>query len=332
MQWTDLYKHVVGVVHTNYQVYLEELGYAGLMSSPTIRDSLFSTFTSMVCSVDSVWRLIGVPGAAEVKYNVHGVRQEFFEIARRSSVARKPRWLRGKEDTESCQVYFIGKAVKPKGWAQLLNLLSTLPKTEAWSNFQLDAFGSGPDAEEISKMVEKMNSDRGGQIMKMLPGRNHGEKEFEQYKVLDSHKILQFLLLFRSKGTVTAEALAMGKRVVLPDHPSNAYFKANFEERCHFFKLEDAESFQSALEEALQQEGPVPLPVEAEARLSWESALERFYDAAQVHVLSGQLERPSQARGAKLAFDLHSRFQTDTPTFSNLLKSATLNEKVEFKA
>ena len=24
--------------------------------------------------VDSVWRLIGVPGAAEVKYNVHGAR------------------------------------------------------------------------------------------------------------------------------------------------------------------------------------------------------------------------------------------------------------------
>jgi len=329
-RWTDLYKHVVGVVHTNYQVYLEELGYAGLMSSPTIRDSLFSTFTSMVCSAycDVTIKLssAGISLPNEVKYNVHGVRQEFFEIARRSSVARKPRWLRGKEDTESCQVYFIGKAVKPKGWAQLLNLLSTLPKTEAWSNFQLNAFGSGPDAEEISKMVEKMNSDRGGQIMKMLPGRNHGEKEFEQYKVLVNASTTEMLC------TVTAEALAMGKRVVLPDHPSNAYFKANFEERCHFFKLQDAESFHSALEEALQQEGPVPLPVEAEARLSWESALERFYDAAQVHVLSGQLERPSQARGAKLAFDLHSRFQTDTPTFSNLLKSATLNEKVEFKA
>ena len=31
---------------------------------------------------------------------------------------------------------------------------------------------------------------------------------------------------------------AMGKRVVLPDHPSNAYFKANFAERSHFFELQ----------------------------------------------------------------------------------------------
>ena len=39
-----------------------------------------------------------------------------------------------------------------------------------------------------------------------------------------------------------------------------------------------------------------------------------------------------QARGAKIAFELHSRFQTDTPAFSKLLKSATLNQEMEFKA
>ncbi|CAL1137219.1 unnamed protein product [Cladocopium goreaui] len=253
------------------------------------------------------------------------VRQEFFDIARRSNAVR-PRWLRGKDTALNSQVYFIGKAVKPKGWVQLLNLLATLPDTEAWSDFQLDAFGSGPDAKEILEMVEKMNNKCGRQIMTMSAGRNHSEKEFEQYKVLVNASTTEMLC------TVTAEALAMGKRVVLPDHPSNAYFKANFDERCHFFKLQDSESFHNALKEALEQEGPVPLPAEAEARLSWESALERFYDAAQVHVLSGRLERPSEARGAKIAFELHSRFQTDTPAFSKLLKSATLNQEMEFKA
>ncbi|CAK9022882.1 unnamed protein product [Durusdinium trenchii] len=331
MEWTDLYKHVIGVVHTNYQVYLEELGYAGIMSSPTIRQSLFSTFTSMVCSAycDVTIKLssAGISLPNEVQYNVHGVRQEFFDMAKRSSVGKK-RWLPFQETNESTGslVYFIGKAVKPKGWVQLLNLLETLPDTEVRSGrFRVDAFGSGPEEEEIAEMVQQLNQKREG-ILQMFPGRNHADKHFEQYKVLVNASTTEMLC------TVTAEALAMGKHVVLAEDPSNAYFKANFPERCHFFNLQDPSSFHRALQDALEKEGPLPLSSAAEALLSWDAALERFYDASQVHVLSGRLERPSEARGAKIAFEIHSRFQTDTPAFSKLLKSATLNQEMEFKA
>lgn len=330
-RWTDLYKHVIGVVHTNYQVYLEELGYAGIMSSPTIRQSLFSTFTSMVCSAycDVTIKLssAGISLPNEVQYNVHGVRQEFFDMAKRSSVGKK-RWLPFQETNESTGslVYFIGKAVKPKGWVQLLNLLETLPDTEVRSGrFRVDAFGSGPEEEEIAEMVQQLNQKREG-ILQMFPGRNHADKHFEQYKVLVNASTTEMLC------TVTAEALAMGKHVVLAEDPSNAYFKANFPERCHFFNLQDPSSFHRALQDALEKEGPLPLSSAAEALLSWDAALERFYDASQVHVLSGRLERPSEARGAKIAFEIHSRFQTDTPAFSKLLKSATLNQEMEFKA
>ncbi|CAE7574254.1 CK1 [Symbiodinium natans] len=76
----------------------------------------------------------------------------------------------------------------------------------------------------------------------------------------------------------------------------------------------------------------MPLPAEAEEKLGWEMASQRFYDAAQVHVLSGRLSRPSEARGAKLAYELHSRFQTDTPTMYAALKAATLKESGSWDA
>lgn len=76
----------------------------------------------------------------------------------------------------------------------------------------------------------------------------------------------------------------------------------------------------------------MPLSADGEAKLSWPQALERFFDAAQVHVLSGRLERPSEARGAKLAFNIHHGFQNEMPAFSKILKSATLNQSIKLKA
>ncbi|CAE7856748.1 CKL4 [Symbiodinium microadriaticum] len=323
-RWTELYRHVIGVVHTNYQAYLEKMEYEGLMSSATIRDSLFSTFTTMVCSAycDVTIKLssAGMSLPNEVKYNVHGVRKEFFEGARRADVKRKR--LRLKPQKSANQVYFIGKAVKPKGWVRLIKLLGKLPAGEGWADFAVEGFGSGADAEEIQAMVKTLNEERktGHPIMHMSAGLDHADKHFDQYKVLLNPSTTEMLC------TVTAEALALGKRVVLPDHSSNAYFKANFADRCHFFDLQELGSFEAALQEALGAEGPTPLLAEAEEKLRWETASERFYDAAQVHVLSGRLSRPSEARGAKLAYELHSRFQTDTPAMSAALKSATLKE------
>jgi len=323
-RWTELYRHVIGVVHTNYQAYLEKMEYEGLMSSATIRDSLFSTFTTMVCSAycDVTIKLssAGMSLPNEVKYNVHGVRKEFFEGARRADVKRKR--LRLKPQKSANQVYFIGKAVKPKGWVRLIKLLGKLPAGEGWAEFAVDGFGSGADAEEIQAMVQTLNEERKTDhpVMNMSAGLDHADKHFDQYKVLLNPSTTEMLC------TVTAEALALGKRVVLPDHSSNAYFKANFADRCHFFDLQELGSFEAALQAALGAEGPTPLPAEAEEKLRWQTASERFYDASQVHVLSGRLSRPSEARGAKLAYELHSRFQTDTPAMSAALKSATLKE------
>lgn len=89
------------------------------------------------------------------------VRQEFFDMARRA--VRKGLWPRFDKAPGGWaqNVYFIGKAVKPKGWVQLLNLLSQLPETEDWANFRLEVFGSGPDSEEIMDMVKEVNEKFG---------------------------------------------------------------------------------------------------------------------------------------------------------------------------
>lgn len=330
-RWTELFRHVIGVVHTNYQVYLEGLGYKGLMGSAAFRDSLFFTFTSMVCSAycDVTIKLsaAGISLPNEVDCNIHGVRQEFLDVGRQADELAR----RTSNSESPAQVYFIGKAILQKGWVQLLDLLAALRSNEEKNveadearSLIVDAYGSGPDSEAIAQRAESAQQD-GGLLVRLFPGKDHGDEQFWHYKVLVNPSTTEMLC------TVTAEALGMGKRVVIPEHPSNDFFKVNFPDRCHLFTPEDPVSFRTALLAALAAPGPQPLPKAAEEQLSWETAVDRLCDAAEVRVLSGTFSRPSQVAGARLAYEMHKGIQTDAPALTDLLKNATLKSRTPWE-
>ena len=75
--------------------------------------------------------------------------------------------------------------------------------------------------------------------------------------------------------TATAEALAMGKTVVIPEHPSNTFF-AQF---TNCLMYQDTADMVQLLNKALATE-PVAMSPMEEFTLSWEAASERLLDAA----------------------------------------------------
>ncbi|CAE8716792.1 unnamed protein product, partial [Polarella glacialis] len=173
-------------------------------------------------------------------------------------------------------------------------------------------------AERVKNFNESQNFNGDQSSIRLLPGQDHADRRFWGYKVLVNPSTTEMLC------TVTLEALAMGKHVVIPEHPSNDFFKVNFPGRTHLFQGQDPISFAQALKAALAADGPKPLSAAEEELLSWDSAIERMLEAAEVRVLSGRLSRPSESRGSRMAYDIHKSFQTDTPALSELLKGATL--------
>eukprot|EP00929_Paragymnodinium_shiwhaense_P057255 TRINITY_DN28655_c0_g3_i2.p1 TRINITY_DN28655_c0_g3~~TRINITY_DN28655_c0_g3_i2.p1 ORF type:complete len:642 (+),score=163.65 TRINITY_DN28655_c0_g3_i2:90-2015(+) len=317
-RWPDTFSHVVGLVHTNYQVYLEDLDYQGIMAAAAIRDTTFFTFTSLVCSAycDVVIKLAeaGITLPNEVVYNCNGVRDEFFRIGTGKAL-RAAKKKRGSQE-DAPQAYYIGKAVYKKGWRELLDFLEA-----DGVNFQVDGFGSGPDFQAISERAAALAEKSGSSSLRMHKSVDHADDVTHKYKVLVNPSTTEVL------STVTGEALAMGKHVVLAEHPSNKFWQDNFADRCHFFKPRDVTSFRAAVEAALSVEERTPLTQKQAALLSWDSAVDRLFDASQVHVLSGQQCRPSEVESSRLAYRVHRSFQDDTKVISDFLKGATLNQE-----
>lgn len=135
---------------------------------------------------------------------------------------------------------------------------------------RVDVYGSGFDEEEVMTFSSSHN----------LPMYFHGKKDhadplLRKYKVFINPSVSDVLC------TTTAEALAMGKIVVVADHPSNEFFRDNFPENCRVYDFRNPEAFSSALLRALNSE-PMTLRAEQKRLLSWEAATERFMQAAKL--------------------------------------------------
>ncbi len=168
--------------------------------------------------------------------NVHGVLPVLFDL-------QKPTLNKA---------YFIGKLIWEKGFEELMENLD-------YSDVrQIDIFGSGELRNEISAafIQKEIKADFKGPVF--------------HPKELKDHKI--FINCSRSEVlcSTTAEAIAMGKFVLIPKHQSNEFFYQF--KNCLVY--DSKESFKSNLQYALNEE-PDQQSSNLKA-LSWEAATDHL--------------------------------------------------------
>lgn len=107
------------------------------------------------------------------------------------------------------------------------------------------------------------------------PARFLGMKDHAVIRDLTQHKIFFNPSESEVLCTTSAEALAMGKFVILPKHPSNTFF----EQFSNCLAYKSKEDCVEQIKWALAND-PKPLSEEEHFQLTWEGANERLYKAA----------------------------------------------------
>ncbi|KAL3930996.1 MAG: hypothetical protein SGPRY_001306 [Prymnesium sp.] len=293
-KWNEEYRHVMGIAHTNYLQYsrLNNKGSPGF-----VKEAVAKAFNLLVCHAytDVVVKLSATlddMAQYNLVSNVHGVRSEFLAIGAAST-----------SFPDGC--YFLGKALYTKGYRELFDILEDYNARTEGALTLLDTihtYGSGPDQAEIRKEVAE----------KALPvdvrdGIDHAHPSIHGYKIFVNPSTSDVLC------TATAEALAMGKKVLIPDHPSNQFFK----QFTNTITYKSTEELVPLLMKALETE-PVPMSAMEQYMLSWEAAGERLLDAAS---LPAGTRRPGEQLKSKAAYAIHS-VVSKQPLF-DLLRVAT---------
>jgi len=238
------------VVHTNYVYYARTLAKGGgpilAATMQAINHHMCQAYCDKVIKLSDT--LQPLPRACVC--NVHGVRADFLSIG-----ARLPRggFTKG--------AYFIGKALWAKGHRHLINYLELArSRGDAIGRVHIDLFGKGEDLPAIRAEAEAKALD-----IAFLPPTDHAGATIRAYKVFVNPSQSEVL------STTTAEALAMGKFVVLERHPSNAFFL----QFANALPYDTPGEFLLQLKYALAAT-PAPLTAEERRILSWEGATERF--------------------------------------------------------
>eukprot|EP00929_Paragymnodinium_shiwhaense_P101618 TRINITY_DN6476_c0_g1_i1.p1 TRINITY_DN6476_c0_g1~~TRINITY_DN6476_c0_g1_i1.p1 ORF type:complete len:803 (-),score=172.67 TRINITY_DN6476_c0_g1_i1:227-2635(-) len=305
--WPSLFRHVVGVIHTNYLDYVVD-------KKGTGAGWLLFLLSNLVCSsyVDVNIKLsdviMDVPN--QVVCNCHGVREKFLQIGDHHT---------GREKTQTgATCYYLGKAVWQKGYKNLLDLLVAKPQQDGLSGLwdmsvwqlrrslsgegcfaplpsgeciveaeipRIDCFGSGLDERAIREVAtayglsSEDEDEAMRKAMRFFPGIDHADPALAGYTTFVNPSTSDVLC------TATAEALAMGKRVVVARHPSNQFFEENFPDRVVMFEEGDAAGFIRAVQQA-EAAGPLPrLSAEQRHLLTWDAANERLFGAAAARVV-----------------------------------------------
>ncbi|CAM0904703.1 unnamed protein product [Alopecurus aequalis] len=256
-RWTDKFNHVIGVVHTNYLEYIKREKNGALQAF--LVKHINNWVTRAYCH--KVLRLSGATQdlPRSIICNVHGVNPKFLNVGEKIAADREHG-----QKAFSKGAYFLGKMVWAKGYKELIDLLSEHKKY--LEGFKLDVYGNGEDSQAVQEAARKL--DLGINFFK---GKDHADDSLHGYKVFINPSVSDVLC------TATAEALAMGKFVVCPDHPSNDFFKSF--PNCLTYKA--PEEFVAQVKEALASE-PQPLTPEQRYLLSWEAATERFMEYSEL--------------------------------------------------
>ncbi len=130
---------------------------------------------------------------------------------------------------------------------------------------------------------------------KKIPARFLGRQD---HAVLHDYKIFVNPSVTEVLCTTTAEALAMGKLVIIPFHPSNTWFT----QFPNCFQYQNPKEFVHFLQYALLPTTiPAPLSPQLLHVLSWEAATERFLQAASIRRLDAPRLRSTEALDQRLA-------------------------------
>lgn len=250
--WMEKFNHVIGIVHTNYLVYARSIN-GGVFKEPLlyyINQGMCRAYCHKIVKLSST--LQEFAPEKEVVSNVHGVRNKYLEIGDVSSLKK---FTKG--------AYFVGKLAWPKGLGELFKLMNYARK-KTGKDVPIDIFGSGPHDAEIKAFSSKNN----------LPVTYFGSKDHSlltEYKVFINPSVSEVLC------TTIVEALAMGKWVICPKHPSNEFFEQF--PNCLIYKTPI--EFVANLYWALSHD-PLPLTKDLRYTLSWEAATERFLQASLI--------------------------------------------------
>ena len=272
-EWTSLFPHVIGIVHTNYFAYALEQP-AAVVRAPGMK-LLCSWMIRAHCHrVIKLSDGLGVfAEEKEVTDNVHGVREDFINIGRKLRLAGAAGRSELVGDSYDEGIYFLGKQLWSKGIGELMDLLKYAQDT-AGLFISCDLFGSGPDRDDMVQRANDMNLN-----MTWKGGIDHSKVGYT-YKIFVNPSSSEVLC------TATAEALAMGKYVVIPRHPSNEFF-FRFP---NCLPYNNREEFVANLFYALTH-SPEPMKESLCRTLGWNAAIERLVEAGKVTVEDEELQR-----------------------------------------
>mmetsp|Transcript_13067 Transcript_13067/g.32271 ORF Transcript_13067/g.32271 Transcript_13067/m.32271 type:complete len:719 (+) Transcript_13067:91-2247(+) len=275
VRWSDKFNYVLGIVHTNYLEYIRRQRNGGVMEA-------WVRFYNQCIVREHCHRIVKLSGAVQdfprstISY-VHGVSPTFIEVGRRMALAAvTPGGADAAADIASFQtekpafsknVYFLGKVLWGKGYSELLQLVRMQCERHGLLSLGsggVDVYGSGDDFDAVTSTAQEWS----------LPLHFHGPKD-HAHADIHSYKIFINPSLSDVVATTTAEALAMGKFVIVAKHPSNEFFSTF--PNCLIYST--PEEFSNCLGQALASE-PAPMTDELRRRLTWEAATERLMDAA----------------------------------------------------
>ncbi|CAM9246935.1 unnamed protein product, partial [Phaeothamnion confervicola] len=200
--WCDKFNYVIGIIHTNYMFYAWQQP-GGLLKSEAVRwhsSWMVRAYCHRILKLSAALQTFAP--AKEIIVNTHGVRKTFLDIGME---AERSDFFEGGRGA-----YFIGKMLWSKGADRLLPLLRAARRRRG-HNYCMDIYGSGPDAAAVREKAGEYKLD-----LTFHEGVDHAT--LGDYRVLVNPSTSEVLC------TTVAEALAMGKFVIIARHPSNEFF------------------------------------------------------------------------------------------------------------
>lgn len=240
---------ICGIVHSNYSFYTR-LTLGRLIAR--IYDAYDRFLKRRIPLLGILASTLKGPGHERLVH-VNGVLPQFFSVANAI------------RENASSPFYFIGKFEWFKGFKALADFWSVLPPDIR--EVPIDCFGSGARRREIKAYCRKK-----GVTLNCHPPTLSPAATLAPYRAFINASVSEAMC------TSSLEALAMGKWLVIPHHPSNEFFYRF----SNCITYTDEHSFAAAIQKTLSRM-PAPLSAGEAAELSWDRATQRLLEEVLHH-------------------------------------------------